>query len=829
MNKKQVHISPTTETDLEEQALSQFNSGRYKDAIELYKKLLQNSENSVWRQQLAYCYLQRAFASAAKGQCKEALVLWENYSQHVQPPYQGVDHYITWLIHIKNRGRIQSCLSQLTAQQLDKQYPELAILLGFLMMTEYPEFQEFLPQDSTLISHQKIVQTALQAYREHNLKGVDQALKALPYRSAFRDIRTVLKALVAASTSHAEMQLLLSKMPVVSVYSQSARLLKACTLKGAMLVHEMMTFNHQQRRLLGEILELNRQQVELIESLSKHTHWSDKIKFNLAIHYQSLFGTDVSQRFCFTMLTRYSAGQRDFNKAFGSINDFEANRLKALAHEHNNNSYDADFYWRQCINALSHEVGGNDLRIALILRHMSDMQSVQEQQTQLLIESLDYDPDDKDCYLKILSNTSQHTKTSKSYQEWLCRALGRFPQDVDVLTQALQSASRSKSHTKVIKYALQILNVDSLNTFARHELLSSYLTQSRLLIRNKKYHLVENEIAQAENLKMGKYYVAQTQLLRGLLCFAAQDKTQGLLLITEALKALNTGPVNMHFQATIEALLTAQPVATLLRTLPPVTEHLLSAQELSHFTQLLTRYGQEASNYEYLHKALDKVKASLKKSVSQQNYQENLLLALCQTLDTIHHFELLRHCAKWAQAKWQKPIWIYYKIHSETNGNPERCSYINCFRLQDNLERARQEKDHRTSVLIGDYLERYAEVHPARGMDFLGNLFESNVPEEVDDPFEKLFGHVPDEIFYKLNKKLETLAKKTTPERLIQELSKVIGHDANILQAMMLNPDLFMALLILKAADELGVNIDVRTEDVLACFGVVNKPRSFSI
>ncbi len=828
MKKKPVPASSATENSLDKQALSLSNSGKYKEAIELYKKLLLNSDNPAWRQQLAYCYLQRALAFAAKGLYKEALVLWENYSQQTQPPYECYDHYIVWLLQTKNPARIQSCLEQLTAEQLDKEYPALAALLGLRVITDHPEFQQALPQDSVFMAHLQIVQTALQAYEESNPAGIDAALKQLPYRSAFKDFRNLIKAAIAAPTSFAEAQSMLAKIPTHSPYSQTAALLQACTLTGAALAQAMTNLNAQQRRLIGEIIGLHKKQLELIETLSQHKdRLSDKIKFNLAIQYQSLCGSELAQCCCFALLAQYPAGQRDYNKAFGSITEFEQNRLKALTCEHNHNSYDVGYYWRQGIKALSKAGTGNALKIALILRHMADNQPDPELKIQSLIESLEHDPEDRASYLQILHYLSQHPDTGDSYKQWLSKAIAKFPQDLDVLSLAIQSAMRNKAYKKANQYAQKILKVDPLNTFAKQVLFSSHLAHARKQLQDKKYSLAEKELQQAEDLKLGKSDAMQMQLLRGFFCFAAQDKKQGMQMIADALNMLNSDPVNLHFQATLEALLTGQPVATILRDLPPAKEHVLSKQALIRFIELLKQYAQESGNEEYLHKALEKVKAPLKKSVLQQNYDESLLLSLCQTLDSLQHFELLRHCAKWARDQWPKPIWVYYKIYSETNGEPEQCSFMQSLSLQTNLEQARQDKDHRAMALIGDYLKRYHEARPLLGMGFLENLFDMD-EDDTEDPFEKLFGHLPDELFFKINKRIESLAKKTSPERLVQELGKVIGHhNRHILFAIMQDPDLFTALMIVRAADELGIRIDVSVEDVLACFGVENKTNSF--
>jgi hypothetical protein len=824
---RQMPLSGMAEDSLEQLALSQANAGKYKKAIELYTHLLQNADNSEWRRQLAYCYLQSALAFTAKGLYKKALASWENYSQYAQPPYEKYDHYITCLIKTKDSARVQSCLAQLSARQLDKEYPELAALLGLLIIADHPEFQQALPPDSDFIAHLANVQTALLAYQENNLSGMDEALKQLPYRSAFRDFRTLLKAAVAVSVTPAEAQASLAKIPLHSPYAQAAGLLLTCTRKGSALAREMARLNPQQRELIGKIAGLQREQLELIGQLSQQKNdWSDQMKFDLALHYRSLCGSELAQRFCLAMLVRHPSGQQDFNSAFGTIGEFEQNRLTALACEREDNSYDAEYHWRQCMDVLAREGSGNALKIALILRHIAENQPDAEEKIQLLIESLEHDPDDQGCYLQILGYYSQFPDTAGIFKQWLGKTLARFPQDLDVLTLALQAVMRDKALEEAGQYAQKILAIDPLNTVAKQALFSSHLAHARKLLQSRAYPPVENEIQQAEGLKLGKSYAFQVQLMRGLLVFASQDKIQGLQRITEALSQLNTDPVNMHFQAAMEALLTGLPVATLLRELPPAKDHVLSAQELARLVERLKRYDQESGSQEQLHKALEKIKAALKKSLQQQDYAENLLLALCETLDGIKHFELLRHCSKRAQSSWQKPVWIYYGIYSETDGDPERCSFIDRLRLEDNREKARLEKDHRAAMLIGHYLDGYRQAHPVKAMRFLDNLFSSAEQSNPEDPFDKLFGHLSYETFHKLNKKLASLSKKTSPERLVQELNSANGD--KVLQAIMKNPDLFTALMVVKAADALGIAINVSVEDVLACFNV-SKKSGFSL
>ncbi len=821
MKKKQAPVSNVA--NLEKQAQSCLNSGKHKEAVALYKKLLQTAENNKWRQQLAYCYLQRALAFSARSMIKEALVLWENYRQQSQPPYEAYDLYITWLLLTNNQSQLQSSLSQLSAQQLDKEYPPLAVLLGFLMLTDHPEYQQCLPQESALIAHYQIAQSALQLFQTNHPDEANKTLKQLPYRSAFKDFRTLLKAAIALPSSLPQTQSLLAKIPAESLYYQSAELLLTCTLSGSALVQKMLPFTHTQRQIIAEIVGLNKKQVQFVELLGKQKQpLSNKIQFNLAIQFQSLCGSRLAQRFCHAMLTTYPAGRREFNKNFSVISRFEENRLQALACENNHENYDAEFYWRQCIKALTGEKSDNGLKIALILRHIADLRPMEER-IPLLIESLEHDDSDRDSYLQILNDYSQQPQDSDHYKHWLDKTLKQFPQDISVLTQAITAAIRNKAYKKASQYAQKILKIDPVNTFAKQVLFSTHLAHAKRLLKEKKYLLVENEIQSADDLKMGKTYLLQTQLLRGFFCFAHEDKKQGLQKITESLQKLNPDSFNAHIQAAMEAQLTGQPVATILRALSSAKDYLLSEHALSRFIQLLKHYSRENDNQDRLHKAIAKVKTPLKKSLQQQNYDETLLLSLAQALDECQHFELLRHCSKLAQAKWQKPIWMYYQIYSVTNGDPDQCTHFQSYQLEMNLTEAKANGDQRAQVLIDRYLERCHKLHAPVGLNFLDDLFGS---DDEEDPMDILFGHLPENIAIKLEHKMDSLFKKTSPERLVNELNHMLDNNTATISAIMQNPDLFTALMLVKAADELKIDIDVTVDDVLQHFDVGKKTAS---
>lgn len=830
MKKQQKSTGKRPEKTLEQQALSQLNSGHYKEAIGLYKQLWEISDDKNHQKQIAYCYLHRASSFAQRGMIKEALVLWDNYTQFAETPYNAYDHYICWLIQANNKAKIKQALKLLSAEQLDKQYPELAVLLGFLILTEHPEYQQDLPQDSVFIAHSKITQKALQAFQEDNQVALNEALKQLPYRSAFRDFRSLLTAVINLPESIEQIS---AKIAETTPYSPTAKLLLACTLNGSELVQALTKFSHKQRRLVAEIKGFDKKQQKFIEPLVKHQgHLTDKVKFNLVIQNQTLCGPDLAHRFCHATLARYSAGRRDYNKHFTVISAFEKSRLKALTCERENDEYDAEQHWRLCINELLTDNTDHSLKIALILRHIAArLPSDSEYHNQLLVESLQHDDEDLPSYLEILRYFSHYEKDIKDYKQWLKQAIEKFPQNIEVLSLAINTATRNKAYKKATQYAAKILKIDPLNTFAKNILFSSHLAHVRRLIQSNKRHLVEPEIMLAEKLKLGKKYQAQTQLIRGLFYFAEQDKKQGVALIAESLKTLHPDPVNAHLQGAMEALLTGLPVTSILKGLEPIKGILLSEQQLTGIIHQLKHYGSDVNQQALLHKAIEKVKSVLKASITQQQYGEELLLTLSQTLSDINAFELLRHCSKWAVSKWNTPIWQYYRLYSEQNGSANKCTYAHLHRLETMRQQAFEIKDHRAMVLIDSFIDLYYQVHPERNMGFLDSLLGIDDEEEEDyddqEPLAELFDHLPESIMLKLDEKMAELTETTSPEQLLSGIASDVGNNREILIAMLKNPDLFTALILIRAANSLGIDIGISVDEVLSRFNTSKQTDSF--
>jgi hypothetical protein len=295
----------------------------------------------------------------------------------------------------------------------------------------------------------------------------------------------------------------------------------------------------------------------------------------------------------------------------------------------------------------------------------------------------------------------------------------------------------------------------------------------------------------------------------------------------------NGGLFNTHFYVSMEALLLNLPVAPLLKILPPLPkDYLLSQQEIVQLIQLIQQYADdESANETLLHKALEKVKAIIKQSF-KQSFNEETLLTFCQCLDTIRHFELLRACVKIAQPLWDNPIWMYYRVYSEANGNAANCSDINSYRLQESLKIAQEQKDQRATAMIGKFLDQYHQSRRSSVFNIFDSLFGGNDDDQDYDPIDELFGHLPDDLFDQLEKKTVEITKKTPPERMLKILATdYLSNNVTLLRNLLNDePEAFFSFLMLKAADDLGLDIGVTAEKIVECYKdqqATSKPKSF--
>ncbi len=689
-------------------ALKKLKSSSYKEAVELYKQALGEVDNDQLRLKISG-YLDKAKVFKLGDKYNDLLSFTEKLQQkEVEPIEQveadGFEDLFKQLIQLDYLDQIPVLLSKLSIDQLDKQYPVQTAVVGFLVLTQHPEFEQELLQDSTFTTDCKVAQKALQAFLINDLEVLKHTLKLIPFRSAFKDFRIILNAVLATPNSIEKIQLLLGTITDESPYYPVANLLLAYNKGGADLFKDLASFDYGQQNLIGKIKGFNDQQQEFITHLLRqYEDLSEKTMFSMAIQYQDLFGSSLAEQFCQSLLISYPAGYEDYIKSFGSVNEFEELRIKALACEKEDNFYDADYFWRQSIDLLKVEEG-NEVKVALIFHHIAQHQQDEVAKNDYLIESLQHDPDNITTYLSVLNSYAQ--QQHENYHSWLAQGLKKFPQDSDILISAIKTVNE---HKDVIHYAKRLLQIDPLNSLAKETLFSVHLDQAKKFLVDKKYSKVEQEIEEINQLNFRKTDDGQVQLLQGFFNFIQKEKAQGHQEIIDALQLLFVDPINRQFKASIEALMLG--LSELDVSVQVDDGYLLAPEELAQLSLQIEQYTNEQT---FLLTALDQIKPNLIDSLQQQTYDETLCLNLAQQLNAIQQYKLLGIMASQALEQWKKPVWVYYQVLSATENQAEQCSYINLRRLQKSLEQAREEKDQQTIILIDEFLNQYKVAHPGK-------------------------------------------------------------------------------------------------------------------
>ncbi|MDT8407501.1 MAG: hypothetical protein RQ715_09665, partial [Methylococcales bacterium] len=725
-----------------EQALA---AGNHKQAIELYKTLLKLADRDEWREALAASYLVRAQTLAEKTLLKEAVVFYENYLKWTTTAPELQDRYCLWLLACGQQAKALDTVKALTAEQLDKALPELAVWLGFFLVSGQAEWIDSLPDDSALKSHWQQVSEALQAHRQGDQAGFRAKLKSLPYRSAFRDLKTLL---LAVDSPPDQALTLLAKIPEHSPYHSLTPALVMLFSQGLALVKASAQVSEAQRCVISQAKGLNKMQLKLLNRLSQQHAQLDnaKVRFNLLIEHRELFADDRVREGCQSLLPDYPAGLQLFLKTFAHNDHAEQLRLKALLAEHNDAFFEAHRDWRILVDHWlnnSHQNPDQTKQAALVLRHVAEAFDDEIMGIELLIESLEVDPDDAPSYHKILEFWAK-LPDWKNYHLWLKKALAQFPERTDFLIRAVKSAQRRKAFKLATRYAKQLLTLDPINTLARENLFNSHLAHALKLLNGNKYHLVETELNAAAAIPVAKTLRPQVELLHAALWYFTDSNAQGIEQFVQTLQTLNPDPTSAQWQAVIESTRLDLPMAPISRLLPDCKKHELSEASLQHLTALIERYRQQLPDSTLIDKALDTIKPSLKHSMKGLHYREQTLLDWCELLERLERYDLIKPCASATRGIWDSPIWAYYRILPELQGKPKSLGFTLIWRLQTALDEARQTGDSRAEAKLTRLLEtqRPPEPLPLTPMD---DPFE---PEELDetelnpDIVTDLFGHL---------------------------------------------------------------------------------------
>lgn len=774
--------------DLASTVQRHLDEGNFREAIGGLKELLKREPSGPWRERLAVAYAARAKQLEAKGLLKEAQVMWENRAQLGEAASFDPAHTALLL----RLGEIEPVIALYRgqAERLPKEVlAELRSHLAASWLGGNQAVAAAVPADDPILADGDAAKQALAAYCGGDDTVLAEALARIPFRSPYRDLVQILKALQRLPTEPREAAALLARCRVSAGF---ATLHRAAELA---LVPE--------RELPGKLTEVG----ETMRRVALGLRGWDAFRQALWLELAKL-GPDPSASALLRVLYRHRAElgeewvrQRGLRLL---IEDFPASlswlaklgapalapaerALVAAWHaEASGDAWDTLEAWREYASLL----GGNAasapgselaLQVALALRRPQNRSralgrydvggfsdGLVKEVAALVEESLRYDPDDLASYVMLVHHYLA-TKRHKEARGLLEQAFGRWPEDVKLLLAALDVAIATNAFKKASGLARRILELDPINSGVRGRLVTAHVAHARKQIRAGRSDLARRELAQADEWANKAALQEQLELTAAFLDLA-EDGSRGATRLREIAERFEGGLAG-PFVVALEGMAVGHTPAPLLKRLGLDAARAKRPEDLHAFLARLRGHldaGHQlprdlAAYFEKPLKASSGVKLSFQETHSA-----------CEVLRRARLDGAREAFAKTGLKRWRgAPIFELHAFEATYRGNYRRVSDRALFRLDEAVGRALGEGDRRTAHRLRELL---LEAEDAAFGPPPFPLGLNGPPNEVDAlrVFVNLLG---------LDRLLDTMGLSPKEKAQFKQLEREVGID-KLLEAL---------------------------------------------
>ena len=787
---------------IEHKAREDLASGRHREAIAGFKQLFKLEPRPAWRSALADAYAGRARELAAKDMLKEALALWENRASLGE----GIAFDPEQAALLLRMGRVESVLDlvrqrdAITPAERDRMRP----LLAAAYLSGEDAVAERLPADDPVVLHAASARAALTAYCTGDDAALREALAAIPFRSPYRDWVQILKALDRLSHGPQEAAALLARVGDESAFCHLRRAVQLASLPEAAFLDAIPGAGRATVRFACILRGWSQARIALWHELNQlGTEPRPETLLRLMYRHIDALGEDWVHRRGLRLLIAGSPANRKWLKAAGAppLSVKESIQLKTMDAERGGNLWDLQEQWEHYARHLIGDRSGgardpdNKLRIALALRRCDRLGDVLARAVPSagpagldglvvpqLEESLTWDPDDRDTYLRLIGYY-QRGKRLKDVRRLLKYARDHWPEDMQVLGADLDAALKARAFKKAAGLARKMLALDSINSGVRERLVEAHLAHARKQVVKGRADLARKELAEAGEWARSAHARDQVDLCSGLIALI-EDAGSGAPALRDLVGRLG-GALAGHLALALaaEALkislpklfkkigVDMAPVAgrdDLLATLAKLRTHLDGGARIS---------GKLGS---YLSKALAKAPwTDLSKSETE---------AACDTLRRCGLHKARLRAAGAALKRWKgEPLFELHAFEAKYPKGHGNCSDRDIDRLELALDRAREKGDTRTAMRIEEILARldpfgfgpmsFAPRPPSRPESYapdeesISRLFEAI---GLDETLNLL------ELPPNMKRDLKKLAREQGDEAVIETLISFLGMFGDI-------------------------------------------------
>ena len=700
----------TTTGERERVALVHLEKARYRDAIDCYKGLLKTERRPEWLAGLASAYAGRAQALADKGMRREAIEIWRSRSEICGTPlWEG--SYIVWML---GDGRFADVLAYLSScrgassQVSDDALATLEAQLAPFILAADDALLGRLPSESPLVRHRPAAHAALTAYAGNDTAALESALANIPFRSPYRDLRLVLKTLVLWETDRSAAGAAISRLPVGGPFERLAAPLRVLVAPTDERLQQLAALNPTQQALTVELLGCPQGGVPLLRALAAaNDDLTPAGLFDLVLRHSrdlpNVVATRAWQRL-WPWAVRHGC---DSPQIFGSPSSADEECATALVQEIKGDWDHAETHWSDAAEKLAGSGEADDrLRAALILRHvalgpehLSRDGVLDDAGAELLTRSLELDVHDRDVHVRLVQfwRKKGNLKRARARLDF---GLVYFPEDVLLLSEAVETALAAGSFKKAAASARRLLELEPFNRKVQSLIGNAHLSHAGKQIATGKKEAAKQEIAEAAKWLGGDAEQGRIELLQSW----AEESTspERLRLAQQAATGwgggLPAGWLVLREAQGIFPMLVPKTSNALLHEAGIDPKKALAAADLLALAQVM-------EDHPVIERKgggpLNPWRAAIIRIAATQALDAEPTVRLCEALSRHGEHELVEKFAESGRKRWpERPIFVYHAAAARFEKHRRGITNKDFDDLDAALEEAHRSGDVRLAMRI---------------------------------------------------------------------------------------------------------------------------------
>lgn len=554
-------------------------AGRFREAIGRFKDLLKQCDAPDWRRGLAEAYAGRAVQLTEKGMLKEARVIWDNRSQLGEVAGPNPAH-ADLLLRLGQTAAATDLYRQAQPLGDGATLSTLGMKLAAYFLAGDSGIAEGLAPDDPILVHGTAARSALAAYCAGDTDALSASLAGVPFRSPYRDLAQILKALQRLPDQPEAAAALLARVADESAFVGLRRAAELALVPEADLASRLAGAGEATRRFALTLRGWGDERQALWQEAVR-VGSSPQGLLRLMHRYRvSLGDAWVRTQALRLLVADWPRSQAWLQEAGGKRpTPAEKALVAARRTEQGRDPWRILHAWDEYSGHLVADgvsppgcdaavrlalVKRRADRVAMILQSAGasgEANDLDQRVANLLDESLIHDPDDTDAYLRLLTYY-QKVKAPKDARRVLDAALAHWPEDLRVLTAALDLALATNVFKKATGLARRILEIDPINTGARERLVKAHIAHAHKQMRALRTDLARKELAQAAD--WGGAAARERIELTAAFVTQLEDRVAGPAALRAQAERLGNG-LAATLALAIEATAIGQRLPTMLR------------------------------------------------------------------------------------------------------------------------------------------------------------------------------------------------------------------------------------------------------------------------